>query len=73
MEMPATSEAAIHLLSEKAFSATEPALCLNEVEEEHAGELEKREVMPVVFGHGARKGCGYMVECGAKLPKESAA
>src|SRR5215207_5796865 len=66
-------EAAVHFLGQEAVAACEPALGLDEVEEEDPGELEQRQAPPLLAAERRRKLFGHSVQGGLELTKEAAA
>src|SRR5687768_14879592 len=71
MDPPAPPQTAIHFLCQTALSAAEPPFGLDEVQEQHPGELQQRQPMPVVGLHGPWKRSGHSIQGGAKLPEKA--
>jgi hypothetical protein len=69
----APPEAAIHLLCHEAVSPAEPAFRLYEIEKQDAGELKKRQTMPIQIRYVARQAATQTLEGGTELTKEAAA
>jgi hypothetical protein len=73
VDSPPTSQAAIHFLCQKALSAAEPTLGLDEVEEQHSGELQQCEPVPVVGMHRPGKRRSHSIQGEAKFPEKASA
>ena len=66
-------QAAIDLLGEEPVASGQPALGLDEVEEEHPGELQQGQAAAVLAAERARQPLRHPVERGLELPEEAAA
>jgi hypothetical protein len=73
MDSPPPPQAAIHFLCQKALSAAEPTFGLDEVQEQHSGEMQQRQAVPVVGLHGPWKRSGHPIQGGAKFPEKAPA